>query len=624
MFGFGSSAPVAPQPPVDPAVALQAQPNQPPQQAPLPGQPGYSPSKLDMLMDVLWNGHSPMDASLAVRGRDATVYQQQLMRDVYTKAQQQDPSGHTIAAMLFNPGEYGKSVAANYAPVSTAAGATQTMYGGPTVGGSAFMAPEFYRDDKSGTVGVQTQGGNVVQDRLGGDVSAANGLILSGRQGPLGTYSTPQTIAPGSTGVPFSPTVSGVGAPAIAGQPTIGGPGPGATPAPPQGGAMPANAPRGLRNNNPGNIMTLPSGHMWDGQTGVDPEGYAVFGTPEAGMKAAATNLNTYATRHAIDTVAGVVNRWAPASAGNNTGNYATYIAQRMGVAPDQKLNMSDPRVQHGILGGIFSFENGPQAMAGWQPQATPAATQAAAAQPAGQPAQGAGYGQPFAEGRQPRILSPEEARQAGFAPGAVVEEGPDHKYAVVQSPEYGPEQKSSMRNQVLTSDEYKQAQAAMAAYGSMIANAKTMTGPSAYAMLDTFARAINPGAVARPQVIQTIEQNLGIPAQVVGRLQSMAGQGNLPPQVRQQIIDAVVPFAQSHWDQANRLNQANTDLARSHGFNAADVTAPLEARPRGVSIAALEAGIPPPDQRKAGQSYNTPRGPMRWTGTGWVPAGGR
>ena len=30
---------------------------------------------------------------------------------------------------------------------------------------------------------------------------------------------------------------------------------------------------------------------------------------------------------------------------------------------------------------------------------------------------------------------------------------------------------------------------------------------------------------------------------------------------------------------------------------------------------------IPPPEQRKVGQVFNSPRGPVRWTGTGWVPA---
>lgn len=33
--------------------------------------------------------------------------------------------------------------------------------------------------------------------------------------------------------------------------------------------------------------------------------------------------------------------------------------------------------------------------------------------------------------------------------------------------------------------------------------------------------------------------------------------------------------------------------------------------------------GIPPVEQRERGKVYQTPRGPMSWTGTGWVPAGG-
>ena len=35
----------------------------------------------------------------------------------------------------------------------------------------------------------------------------------------------------------------------------------------------------------------------------------------------------------------------------------------------------------------------------------------------------------------------------------------------------------------------------------------------------------------------------------------------------------------------------------------------------------AAPAGVPPPQQRTQGRVYETPRGPMKWTGTGWVPA---
>lgn len=43
-------------------------------------------------------------------------------------------------------------------------------------------------------------------------------------------------------------------------------------------------------------------------------------------------------------------------------------------------------------------------------------------------------------------------------------------------------------------------------------------------------------------------------------------------------------------------------------------------AAPTGAPAAT--AAVPPPAQRVPGQTYNTPRGPMKWTGTGWVPAG--
>jgi hypothetical protein len=32
-----------------------------------------------------------------------------------------------------------------------------------------------------------------------------------------------------------------------------------------------------------------------------------------------------------------------------------------------------------------------------------------------------------------------------------------------------------------------------------------------------------------------------------------------------------------------------------------------------------VPASLPPVGERKSGQIYPTPRGPMKWTGTGWV-----
>lgn len=50
---------------------------------------------------------------------------------------------------------------------------------------------------------------------------------------------------------------------------------------------------------------------------------------------------------------------------------------------------------------------------------------------------------------------------------------------------------------------------------------------------------------------------------------------------------------------------------------------APATAAPASGAPASA-APVPPPAQRQAGKTYPTPRGPMTWTGTGWLPAGGQ
>ena len=40
-----------------------------------------------------------------------------------------------------------------------------------------------------------------------------------------------------------------------------------------------------------------------------------------------------------------------------------------------------------------------------------------------------------------------------------------------------------------------------------------------------------------------------------------------------------------------------------------------------GRGAAAASGGIPAPAQREVGKTYNTPKGPMIWRGTGWEPA---
>ncbi|VVE41462.1 hypothetical protein PMO31116_04141 [Pandoraea morbifera] len=128
---------------------------------------------------------------------------------------------------------------------------------------------------------------------------------------------------------------------------------------PPPGGAVPGqdkSLPRGLRNNNPGNIRYGKFAQD-QGAIGKDSGGFAIFQTAEDGLRALGELLRSYA-RRGLNTVRGVINRWAPPSE-NDTGAYVGAVAKRLGVGEDQALNMNDPKVIAGLTAEITRHENG-------------------------------------------------------------------------------------------------------------------------------------------------------------------------------------------------------------------------------------------------------------------------
>jgi hypothetical protein len=84
--------------------------------------------------------------------------------------------------------------------------------------------------------------------------------------------------------------------------------------------------PRGIRNNNPGNIdrNTTKWQGMADDQSS-DPR-FVVFKTPQAGIRALAKILLTYQNHDGLKTVRGIIGRWAPAVE-NNTSAYVAAVA---------------------------------------------------------------------------------------------------------------------------------------------------------------------------------------------------------------------------------------------------------------------------------------------------------
>ena len=116
--------------------------------------------------------------------------------------------------------------------------------------------------------------------------------------------------------------------------------------------------PRGIRNNNPGNIRK--SGDAWQGLADIqpDPEFFA-FADPVYGIRALAKILRNYRDRYGLNTVQGIINRWAP-PVENNTGAYVRMVANKVGVAPTEPLTWDAGQMRR-LVSAIIQHENGKQ-----------------------------------------------------------------------------------------------------------------------------------------------------------------------------------------------------------------------------------------------------------------------
>ncbi|PXL81769.1 hypothetical protein AAHY02_06915 [Klebsiella variicola subsp. variicola] len=124
------------------------------------------------------------------------------------------------------------------------------------------------------------------------------------------------------------------------------------------GGEASADGPRGVRNNNPGNLEAS-SSNPWIGQTGSDGR-FAKFETPEHGIRALGRNLISY-QRQGIDTVGEIINRWAPPSDNNDTAAYIKAVCAQLGVTANQPLDASNPDTLQALCAAIIKHENGTQ-----------------------------------------------------------------------------------------------------------------------------------------------------------------------------------------------------------------------------------------------------------------------
>ena len=112
------------------------------------------------------------------------------------------------------------------------------------------------------------------------------------------------------------------------------------------------NEVRGVRTNNPLNLSfaNQPNAIGTDGR-------FAVFQTPEEGVAASVRQLQLYGQR-GLNTIDQIVSRWAPPSE-NNTAAYIQAVAQRVGVSPNQEIDLSDPNIMRRLVNAMSVQEVG-------------------------------------------------------------------------------------------------------------------------------------------------------------------------------------------------------------------------------------------------------------------------
>ena len=115
--------------------------------------------------------------------------------------------------------------------------------------------------------------------------------------------------------------------------------------------------PRGIRNYNPGNIQNGPFAKSQPGYVGSDGR-FAQFDTMDNGLAAHSALLDSYGNK-GLNTLNAIINRWAPSSDGNRPANYAAFVGKKLGIDPNQPLDMSDPNVRKKLAVAMGTFENG-------------------------------------------------------------------------------------------------------------------------------------------------------------------------------------------------------------------------------------------------------------------------
>lgn len=113
--------------------------------------------------------------------------------------------------------------------------------------------------------------------------------------------------------------------------------------------------PRGMRVNNPFNLRK--SDNHWIGKiTPSTDSDFEQFATYEDGCHAGLKTLCNYYKLHGCDTIAKIINRYAPNSE-NPTSSYTDFVAKHCNVDRNNQYNVCDAGNLFKLASAIIEFE---------------------------------------------------------------------------------------------------------------------------------------------------------------------------------------------------------------------------------------------------------------------------
>ena len=111
-----------------------------------------------------------------------------------------------------------------------------------------------------------------------------------------------------------------------------------------------------LRYNNPGAVEYKPWMSQYGARVGENGR-YAAFDSPDQGYSVMGRILDTYQNKHGLNTVSGIINRWAPSNVDNNSANqYVASVAKRIGIDPNAPLG---PEHRQPLMRAMAAYEAG-------------------------------------------------------------------------------------------------------------------------------------------------------------------------------------------------------------------------------------------------------------------------